>query len=239
MKKLFLTIILAVFAAGAAHAQFFYGLQFGIYSDTSAAQLNEQGSELVPGGSSFNYTVKPSVGYYFSPRLAAGVKFAYTNCARNRAESGQMVSSINSIALNILLGNGLDTDYQSWKISPYVRYQLFSLLSDKLNIWAEIDGYYGSKTFRQADGTLNPKSRKSIHGVELHPLVSYDITPNFMVYTSLDILSFNWEGTSQNKSVGLFSDETQTVHENTFVLQSVPLMAVAKGILNIGIIRRF
>ena len=237
MKKLFLTLILSVLMAGAAHAQFYYGLQFGIYSDTSSMTDNASGA-VTPGGSSFNYTIKPSIGYYFTPRLAAGLKFAYTNCAKNRSESGQLAGDINGMVMNLLMGNGLTSDYQSWSLSPYVRYKLLSIISDKLNIWAELDGYYGIRTPRDATtGKLDEIKRKTIYGVELHPLVSYDIADNFMLYTSLDFLSFSWDGSANRRAN--YEDTVQTSKQNVFVFQANPLVAIAKSFLNIGLIRRF
>ena len=236
MKKLLLVVLLSVLATTASKAQFYYGFQFGIYSDTSSTLDNGSGS-VSQGGSSFNYTLKPSIGYYFTPRLTAGLKFNYTNCARNRSDSGQIASSVNGYAINLLMGNGLDTDFQSWTISPYIRYRLLSVISDKLNIWAELDGYYGMRTPRNiSDNSLDVSRRKTIFGVELHPLISYDITDSFMLFTSFDLLSFSWDGTARNKTK---SDTAETVNENIFVLQSNPLVAVAKSLFNIGLIRKF
>ena len=146
--------------------------------------------EKTRGASSFNVSIKPNVGYFFNPRLVAGLKLDFINCSLVDNDTGSMsLFDIDYYAINLLMGNGLSRDYMSFKVAPYVRYQVLSLFNDKVKIWAELNGYWGMKYPRDTDHKLDIASRSMIYGAELHPLVSYDLVNNYMIYTSLDFLS--------------------------------------------------
>lgn len=235
MKKLLFSALLVLAAAFAARAQFTYGLQFGLYTD-NVSTSNSVTSATESGRSAFNYTVKPMVGYYFLPGLVAGVKFAYTNCSSTEGDTFLSATSIKSTAMNLLMGNGLGGDYRSWKVSPYLRFRTFSLLQDKLGVWVELDGYYGIHIPR-ADGVLDRDAQKTIYGIEIHPLVSYDVTDRYMIYTSLDYPSFNWDVSvrrSANKD-----GSVDTKRTNTYLVQANPLVAAARAVINVGVMRKF
>ncbi len=236
MKKLFLIISIFALSAFAAKAQFFYGAQFGIYTDGGSKFFDSGNVET--GRAQFNISVKPSFGYYFTPKLAAGIKLNFTSCTFSEVESGSFsASSINSMVLNVLMGNGFGGDYLAWNAAPYVRYQVFSLFNDKLKLWAELDGYFGMRFDRDNNHKVNPDTRSLTYGVELHPLVSYDIYDNYMLYTSLDFLSLSWDGTSKRYSPTNGEPYTQTTSQ--FLFQANPLVAVARAFLNIGVMKKF
>lgn len=238
MKKIVLALILATLATTGAFAQkrFFYGGQFGIFTDGNSTTFSD-GSPREKGATSFNFTIKPSIGYYFTPKLVGGLKFTYTNCSFAEQETGQTVFNIRSIAMNVLMGNGIEKDYESWRISPYLRYELFSLANDKLKLWLELSGYAGVRTPRDSNHKLDPTRRKIIYGAELHPLVSYAITKKLMIFTSIDFPSIAWEGSARTSPVG--ESDTSTRYEGAFFFQANPLVAVGTSLFNLGIMRRF
>ena len=235
MKKLLLSALLIFAAVLSARAQFTYGISFGLYSN-NASTTNSGTGTTETGGASFNYSLSPTLGYYFKPGVVAGLKFNYTNCSYTSGDGFFSAASVNSMLMNLLMGNGLESDYQSWKLSPYVRVRTFSLLDDRLGVWVEVDGYYGTHTPR-TDGELNPDKAKTIFGVEIHPLVSFDVTDKYMLYTSLDYPSFSWDG-SINRSAK--KDGTvDAKRTNAFLFQAKPLIAAANAVLNVGIMRKF
>ena len=234
MKKLLLTLALALFAAGAANAQFFYGAQFGIYTD-GGTKITDSG--IARGRAAFNISVKPSVGYYFTPKLVAGLKLNFTSCTFSDFDGSFSSSSINSFVLNLLMGNGVGGDYLSWNASPYVRYQVLALFKDKLKLWAELDGYVGMRYSRDEEHKIDPGTRSLTYGVELHPLVSYDITDRYMLITSLDLLSFSWNGTAKRYTPQSKEPYTQTTSQ--FLFQANPLVGIARAFVNIGLMRKF
>ena len=234
MKKIIFTVLLAL-AAVSAQAQFTIGTQFGIYYDNGTANDISSGSS-VRNGSAFNYSIKPTIGYYFTPGLVAGLKFNYTNCSYSEGESGFSNGNIKSYLINVLMGNGLERNYQSWKLSPYLRYRVFTVFQDKVGLWVELDGYYGIHTPRE-NGKLDKNNSKTIFGAELHPLISYDILDKYMIYTSLDILSLSWDASVDRSAIN--SSDSSSLRSNSFVFQCNPLVAVAHAFFNIGIMRKF
>ena len=236
MKKLFLTMALALMAAVAAHAQFFYGAQFGIYTD-GGAKIADSGS-IETGRAQFNISIKPSIGYYFTPKLAAGLKLNFTSCTFSDFDGSFAASNLNSMVLNVLMGNGLGGDYLAWNASPYIRYQVFSLFNEKLKLWAELDGYFGMRFSRDSEHKVDPNTRSLTYGVELHPLVSYDIYENYMLITSLDFLSLSWDGSAKRYG-SVAGDEPYTRTTSQFLFQANPLVAIARAFLNIGVMKKF
>lgn len=235
MKKLLIIIALCTIAATSAHAQFFYGAQFGFYTDGNS---KGSGTEFARGASSFNVSIKPNVGYFFNPRLVAGLKLDFINCSLVDNDTGSMsLFDIDYYAINLLMGNGLSRDYMSFKVAPYVRYQVLSLFNDKVKIWAELNGYWGMKYPRDTDHKLDIASRSMIYGAELHPLVSYDLVNNYMIYTSLDFLSLTWNGETKRHedSIGV---EYATIN-NKMWFQCNPLVALARAFLQIGVMKKF
>ena len=230
-----MVLALAVITATFAHAQFFYGAQFGFYTDGNSTV---SGDDITRGASTYNVSIKPNFGYFFNPKLVAGLKLDFINCSLVDNDSGSMsLFDIDYYAINLLMGNGLSRDYMSFKVAPYLRYQVFSLFNDKVKLWAEVAGYMGMKYPRNTKHELMPESRSMIYGVDIHPLVSYDLTDKYMIYTSLDFLSFHWNGETKRHedSIGV---EYATVNSKIW-FQCNPLVAVARAFLNIGVMRKF
>lgn len=254
MKKLFLIISIFALSAFAAKAQFFYGAQFGIYTD-GGSNLYDSGS-IEHMRTRFNISFKPSVGYYFTPKLAVGLKLNFTSCTFSEyseskddletltdlddvveTSTTETASTINSTVLNVLMGNGFGGDYLAWNAAPYVRYNVFSMFNDKLKLWVELDGYFGMRFDRNKEHKVDTDTRALTYGVELHPLVSYDIYNNYMLYTSLDFLSLSWDGTAKRYTSS--SDGLYTKTTNQFLFQANPLVAIARAFLNIGVMKKF
>jgi hypothetical protein len=230
MKKILLTLCLALSLASIAKAQFFYGIQFGFFTDWGSETT--KGQTPSAGGSSFNYTLKPTIGYYFNDRLMAGVKFVYTSCSTNVGDGSFSPTNLRWILRNVMMGNGLDSDYMSWKVRPYMRYNVLRLAKDKLKLWVELNGYIGGKVPRLETKKLDWDSRSLIYGVQLHPVVTFDITDRFLVFTSLDILSIGYDGTRK-------LDTATKQNTGSFYCQLNPLNAIGEALLNIGIQRHF
>lgn len=230
MKRILLTLCLTLSLTTAAKAQFFYGIQFGFFTDWGSETAKESKSTLA--ASAFNYTLKPTIGYYFNDRLMAGVKFIYTSCSTSASQDKSSPINLRWILRNVMMGNGLDSDYMSWKVRPYARYNVLRLANDKLKLWVELNGYIGGKVPRTLDKKLDWNSRSLTYGVQLHPIVSFDITDRFLVFTSLDILSIGYEGTRK------LDDATKST-TGSFYCQLNPLNAIGEALLNIGIQRHF
>lgn len=240
MRKLILVLVFCLSFCSYADAQFFFGMKFGLYTDFNNTSVSEQDG-VIKGGRTFNYSIKPSIGYYFTPDLIGGIKFEYVSNNFYQQDTGTKTTSIKYMLLNVLMGNGLDTNCMKWNIAPYLRYRLFSAFSPKINFWAEFDAYVGGKYERdKVTKEIDPATGRTLWGVEIHPLISVDLLKNWMLYSSLDILSIGYEG-SWAKSVTSVEGDKQNVDKYTgaFLFQANPLIGIANSIVNIGIIKKF
>lgn len=241
MKKLFFITVLALSATLSARAQFFWGFQFGLYTDGSTTSVSNSDA-TVKGGSSFNYSLKPSIGYYFTPKFVGGLKLIYTSNSFAENDSGTSATTLTNYAINLLMGNGLDKDCMSWKVAPYLRYNALSLFQEKLRLWVELTGFVGAKyPWDKVNKCYLREKSETIYGVSLHPLVSFDIADKWMLFTNLDILSIGWEGSTKKQQYTTSSGEPyiKTTSTNTFLFQSNPTVALARIFTNIGVIKKF
>lgn len=241
MKRLILlATILATFCLP-AKAQFFWGLQFGFYMDGLSDKFSTS-SQSIEGGTSFNYMLKPKIGYYISPRLVTGLSLIYTSNSFAENQSGRKDIDFKNYFINILMGNGLDANALSWKVSPYIRYDVFNLFKDKLKFWVELSGYAGAKYPWDAKNKYYLRDEsQTIYGFTLHPLISFDIADQWMLFTNLDILSLSWDGATYKTQITVEGGEviTTTTHAGAFLFQCRPTIAIARIFTNIGVIKKF
>ncbi|MCQ2183247.1 MAG: hypothetical protein MJY89_07610 [Bacteroidales bacterium] len=241
MKKLLLVTIIAISTAFSAKAQFFWGLQFGFYVDGLTDTYSGNG-ETVRGGSSFNYMLKPKIGYYITPKLVTGLSIIYTSNSFAENQSGEKATQIKNYFINLLMGNGLDANAMSWRVSPYIRYEFLEIAQGKVKFWAELSGYAGTKyPWDNKQRRYLKEESQSIYGVSLHPLISVDIADKWMLFTNLDILSIEWEGSTSYTQV--YSNDSMVINKKTtsgtFLFQSRPTIALAHLFSNIGLIKKF
>lgn len=257
MKKLLFIAVLLVAAAGSASAQelkleenagdrfaekfltqkgnswfakhFFIGAKFGIFNDWAEA-----------GNMNFSYVLRPTFGYYINDRWAVGLKLKFVDSRlKKSAEGGSSVSffdNLNYSIATLLMGKGLANNYMSWQVNEFVRYRATKLFWDKLNLWIEFNAYQGMKWKRLDTGGLDGSSRQFIYGAALYPAITYNITNKWMLYTSFELLSFAYDGALKPQFT---LEGTDRANQGTFTFQANPLYAIAKGIVNISIVKSF
>ena len=234
MKKILVALALCLGMSLSAQAQFFVGMRFGVFTDGTGKVATD--GTATRGISAFNFSVKPSVGYYFTPKLVAGLKLDFTSCSYVKND-GFSVLNLRNYAMNALMGNDIfDKDYMSWKALPYVRYQVISFAGDKVKIWAELTGHIGMSFSRNDEHKVDPNDYKMLYGASLHPIVSYDLNDRYMLYTSLDFFSLYWEGSTKRINT---ESGVEIRRESSFIAQSNPLVAVAQAVIGIGVMRKF
>lgn len=241
MKKLLLTALIVAAAGISARAQFFWGLQFGMYSDGLTDTYIETG-DSVNGGTSFNYMLKPKIGYYITPKLVTGLSLIFTSNSFKENQSGTSATTLENYLIKLLMGNGLETNALSWKVSPYIKYNFFSICKDKIKFWAELSGYVGTKyPWDKNNRCYLKEESETIYGLAIHPQVSFDIADKWMIFTNVELLSLSWDGATKYTQVILDSGEivTKRTTSNTFLFQSRPTIAIARLFANIGVIKKF
>lgn len=207
-------------------SHFYWSIRFGLfYTHNSYTNPGGSASNL---GSHFSYSIKPAIGYVFSPRLSAGCTFIFSDV--NFA--GLDKNSFQYMIATAMMGGGMYVgDYLSWSISPYVRYKITKVIWDKLNLWGEFLAYGGQKFPRdEKTHELLPSQRSVEYGVKLRPMLTFDLNKNSMIFTSMEFLS--WNGSCLVSSDG-------KLYNNSVNFQVIPIYSILSGLFSIGIIRRF
>ncbi len=209
---------------------FFIGAKFGLFNDWA------QG-----GNMNFSYILRPSFGYYINDRWAVGLKLKFIDSRLKRSETGSgavsFFDNLNYSIATLLMGKGLANNFMSWQVNEFARYRATKLFWDKLNLWIEFNVYQGMKWERMDNGALDGASRQFIYGAGLYPAITYNITNKWMLYTSFELLSFAYDGAVKPQFD--LSGVTTRVNQGTFTFQANPLYAIAKGIVNISIVKSF
>lgn len=229
MKKLICVFALTAICLGAmAQSKMFWGLKGGVFYDAGSTV---SGSVKSKDPSTLSFALKPSIGWYLGQNWQIGIKaeFADSKVFENGSEKFTNVSIRNLIS-NLTLGNGLGSNYISWKAMPYARYRICRLFTDRLNLWAELEIYAGQKFDRKEDnkGFYAPST---IYGAAFSPKITFDVTDKFMIALTPDLI--RWDGAH--------SSENGVDHSYTgsFSAQFNPLYQVLSGVFNIGIIKKF
>lgn len=233
MKKILTIITLsAMCLCASAQSKMFWGLKGGVFYDTGNKVTD---NVMAKDPSTLSFTIKPSIGWYLNENWVVGLKTEFTDSKvyQREEESGGLFDqsmSIRNFLSNLALGNGLGSNFISWKVLPYARYKVGNLFFDKLNLWVELELYAGQSFDRDTDngGFFKPDV---IYGVVLSPMISYDLSSTFMVCLTPDLI--RWDGVHKHKS--------GDTHVNTHSIsaQFNPLYQVLSGLFNISVIKRF
>lgn len=196
MKKLLVFLAAAALAVPAG-AQVFVGGALGFnYSD----QIMEETS-AIREGRAYNRTTStasivftPTVGYRINDKWSAGLDLNLIWQKRhNKAVQSDIdiVDQTNTDGLNSL----------GWKISPFARYNAFKI--NKFGIDLELSGSIGNtKTTIDDESSLTSKKsytqtnaqRELNYGINLSPVLTFDITEHFSLETVIGIAGIGWEG---------------------------------------------
>lgn len=208
---------------------FFIGAKFGIFNDWT------QG-----GATNFSYVIRPSFGYYINDRWAVGLKLNLIDSRLKKGESETVTifDNINYTIAGLLMGKGLKNNFLSWEVKEFVRYRATKLFWERLNLWIELNAYQGMRYDRLDDGKLDTVNNKFIYGVSLYPAITLNVTEKWMLYTSFELFSLSYDGA---RSTRWFTTKPtdEKLNQGTFSVQFNPLYAIAKAVVNIGIIKSF
>lgn len=233
MKKILILFGLTTLClVASAQTKMFWGLKGGVFYD-SGNSVTDNVIEEDP--STLSFTIKPSFGWYLNPNLTVGFKGEFAD-SKVYVEEGEEASffsqsmSLRNFISNLTLGNGLGSNFISWKLLPYARYRVGSMFSPKINLWVELELYAGQKFERDTEngGFETPNT---IYGVVLSPMVSYDLNESLMLCFTPDMI--RWDG--QHKHT-YSADHTNT---HSISAQFNPLYQVLSGLFNISIIKKF
>ena len=180
-----------------ASAQSYIG---GSFSLGSSADGRNQTTTTWTRSTSFR--VAPDLGWFIGDRWAVGIR-----------PSVGFSGSIN--------GDDVQSRSFSLGINPYARYQL--LAHNRFGLWAEADP---ALTFTQTkgqtrEGTFTSSSRSTTYGVEVLPVLTYQLNRHISLESRLNLFSLYLRGVDNENSNGY--------HQHSF---SGGLRATTKDIMD-------
>jgi len=206
-------------------SHFYFGIQFAFFLTKDQYAVSSDSKKSL--GTQFSFAIRPHVGYVFSPRWNAGLKFVYADCQF----SDSTATNFSKILSTAFSGNAYPFNYITWNVQPYVRFKVTKFIWKKVNLWAELSGYIGQMIPRDGKTReLLTSQRSMVYGVALRPMLTLDLNRNLMLYSSMELLS--WNGAKS------LSDE-YTGFNNNVSFQFIPIQTLLSGLFNIGLIKRF
>lgn len=198
-KGLLLGLVASLFlCSGNASAQHYIG---GSFSFSSLSNRNNNSTSTAWNGST-SISVAPDLGWFIGDRWAVGIR-----------PSVGFSGSIN--------GDDVQSRSFSLGINPYARYQL--LAHNRFGLWAEADP---ALTFTQTkgqtrEGTFTSSSRSTTYGVEVLPVLTYQLNRHISLESRLNLFSLYLRGVDNENSNGY--------HQHSF---SGGLAATTKNIMD-------
>lgn len=210
MKKIFITIALALVTATVCNAQFFVGANLGVSSHSAKNEID--GGETVKSPSSFGLNIAPKFGYYFNPKFAVGLS-----------------GSFGMIDSTIYTSPTKTTDkYYTWSVSPFVRYAFLQF--GKFSLLAETNVYVaGSSSKYKAELSVDGPSSIG-YGVNVAPILSFDISKKFSLETKLNFLKLSYSYSKTKTPAEISSTGT----EQNYKQSGFDFGANTNDILNVG-----
>ena len=148
----------------------------------------------------FDLRIAPDFGWKFKENLAAG--FRPTFGFLRMTSRGNQETRTTSVGLN-----------------PYIRYRVLDF--HRFGLWAEADANVNfSQQWNLNDGTTISKTRTSSQGIDVLPVLTYQLTKHISLETRLDICSF-----------GLTSSQADSYDNSNLNSVSFGLNATSKDIL--------
>ncbi|MCQ2183838.1 MAG: hypothetical protein MJY62_00305 [Bacteroidales bacterium] len=205
------------------------GVNLGNYEKFDIAKNSENKDTLVRVPSrNLSVNVIPTIGYFFNDWCFAGMKATYTFSVAN-----------SSTMLEDWLYGQFETvakakcDLHTFKATPYVRYRIASLFNYRLGLWIEAGAYVGFNIYQTGHGSDRQSFTELTYGVGLHPMLSYNITSRWYLFTSLDLISLNYDGYFfKNPSTG------NKEFYNNLDFNYNPVKALGRMVIGFGIIKR-
>jgi len=209
------------------HKSRFYWSARASFLLTSSQYSDTQGSDKNLG-LKVSYAVKPAFGYIFSDRLTVGTTIVFADCRF----ADLSLNSFQYILANAMIGGGFSlSDYITWSIQPYVRYRFCHIIWKRLNLWGEFSVYAGQKIPRDPKtAQIQSWNSSTIYGAKLRPMLTVDLNKDLMLFTAMELLS--WEG-----SCKVYNKETLVNNNVSFTI--IPIYSILSGLFNIGIIKKF
>lgn len=179
-RRILLGLVASLFlCSGNAFAQHYVGgsFSFGSHSNSS---IN---SNTTTRNGSTSISVAPDLGWFIGDRWAVGIR-----------PTVGFSGSVNS--------DDVQSRSFSLGINPYARYEL--LAHNRFGLWAEADP---AITFTQTkgqtrEGTFTSSNRSTTYGVEVLPVLTYQLNRHISLESRLNLFSLYLRGVDNENSNG-------------------------------------
>ena len=171
MKKILFILSLA-FASMAASAQLYVGGSVGFNSNGTKPEGNAAGNT-----SWSRVIVSPEIGYALDEKMDLGLEFTFGLTTDKR---------------DLLVDKKTATD---WEIAPYFRYSILEF--GKFSVLGKASVYVrglNSKTIPLTGSNI--ESSSTTFGIGILPMLTYDISDKFVLFTNLNFLRVSFSSTS-------------------------------------------
>lgn len=186
MKKIITFLFLAFAISRVSFAQHYIGGSFSLSGTTSQTTLSG-----TRHSSSTSFTVSPDFGWFFGERWAVGF--------RSSVGFGSSASSRGDKTSSFSLG-----------IEPYARYRMLDF--HRFGLWAEAGPTFRYQRTRgqypdaESGSAEQRKSHLSMYGVQLLPVLTYQLSQRISLESRLDLFSFFLTGVHSFGSDGSIQD---------------------------------
>jgi hypothetical protein len=182
MKKLLLSISIALSGVISANAQFIVG--GSVSFNTSAISYSETGKDTEKASS---FSITPSIGYRLNDKWEIGL-----SATVNNSDSKQPLLLFDNDG-NLAGIVVWETDTKEYLINPYVRYLIVKF--NKFGVHGLFNIFAGKgKTEGSFLSTAN--TEYTVWGANIRPVLMFDLSNRFTIVSNLDFFNL---GFSQNK----------------------------------------
>ena len=179
MKKVFIVCIALFTAVVAGHAQFFIEGNVGVSSSEDKITV---GKITHNRSSDLFFSVSPKAGYWLNERIAVGIGLSYIG----QAADNQIISQNNPEQ-----ETGVKGTHSLFGFSVFGRYQLYRMQKFSVLVECAVDMSGGGNKNTSESVTKKTQS-ETLFGINVFPLLSYDLTDRFSLITTCDFLSLGF-----------------------------------------------
>ena len=216
MKKFFITAAVVVASVCTVNAQYFVGGSFNIDGKYGK---EKKGATSTDNPASFGFKLSPKFGYYLSDKFAIGGKALFGFQAKN-----------NKAAPNETITTTL-----SWEISPFARYSVVEIGKFAVVLEGALN-FGGSLPKRKYDSKTTDLPSTFSYGIDITPLLTYNLSNKFTLELALDLLSYNIDRTIKKDKV---NDTKEYSTSFEFGVDSDNVFSGNLGAITIGFIYKF
>lgn len=221
MKKA-IFILLSIFIAVSASAQFHFGGSFSINFDNEHTKYSSGKSENKENA--FLINLKPKVYWNLTEKMQVGGRIGF---AFGRLNTGIVYDSEKKESTDIV------NRALGWSLSPFFGYRLLNW--KRISVWAEANAFFGQCYNTEKNKTVTSVwGTRTEYGFQILPYVNFDLTEKLSLQLHVGFLSLGWYGTRSDYPDKVITTSSWDLHKGGFA-------GLAQGFADygIGLVKKF